>query len=283
VAYSGLSATPQHLLVIDLETRPDLAILPTDRDPDAFAKPIQHEIVTLGFLLARIERDGQGERYTVRKLGAASIADRSERELLAGFWQMVDKQKPRLVTWNGRSFDVAVLKQRSLIHGLTAHQWHRTDPRYGYDYRYQVNWHCDLMDVLSDNGASPRLSLDEAARALGLPGKWNGHGANVAEQAQAGDFAAINRYCEGDVLNTFVLYLRWAYFSTRMTAHGHNATVQNLLDYVERERGERPHLGEFADRWQASERPCPLFVNEPIGEPGPQPPEAHLRSEDVLP
>ena len=52
----------------------------------------------MGFLLARIERDGQGERYAVRKLGAASIAERSERELLAGFWQMVDKQKPRLVT-----------------------------------------------------------------------------------------------------------------------------------------------------------------------------------------
>ncbi|MCC8991054.1 MAG: 3'-5' exonuclease [Streptococcus sp.] len=92
-------------------------------------------------------------------------------------------------------------------------------------YRYAVNWHCDLMDVLSDHGASPRLGLDEAARALGLPGKWNGHGSEVAKQAQAGDFAAIDRYCAGDVLNTFVLYLRWAYFSTRMTATGHRAAV----------------------------------------------------------
>lgn len=36
-----------------------------------------------------------------------------------------------------------------------------------------------------------------------LPGKWNGHGADVAERAQTGDFAAIDRYDEGDVLNTF--------------------------------------------------------------------------------
>jgi len=42
-------AFPQHLLVIDLETRPDEAILPADRNPDTFPKPIQHEIVTLGF------------------------------------------------------------------------------------------------------------------------------------------------------------------------------------------------------------------------------------------
>lgn len=276
-------ASPLHLLVIDLETRPDTAILPADRDPEAFPKPIQHQIVTLGFLLARIERDGECERYIVRKLGSASIADRSEREILAGFWQMVDRNQPRLVTWNGRGFDVAVLKQRSLIHGLTAYNWHRTDPRFGYDYRFQTNWHCDLMDVLCDYGASPRLGLDEAAQALGLPGKWNGHGEEVTDMAAVGDYVAINRYCEGDVLNTYALYLRWAHLSTRVSARGHNASVQDLLDYLERGREPNSHWGEFIDRWQASERPCPLFVNEPLGAPGPQLPESHLRSEDVLP
>jgi predicted PolB exonuclease-like 3'-5' exonuclease len=276
-------ATPIHLLVIDLETRPDAAILPVDRDSEAFPKPIQHEIITLGFLLARIEREGENERYVIRKVGSASIADRGEREILAGFWQMVDRNKPRLVTWNGRGFDVAVLKQRSLIHGLTAYNWHRTDPRFGYDYRFQTTWHCDLMDVLCDYGASPRLGLDEAAQALGLPGKWNGHGAEVADLVAAGDYTAINRYCEGDVLNTYVLYLRWAHLSTRLSPRGHNASVQNLLDYLGVGREHNPHWGEFADRWQSSERPCPLFVNEPLGQPGSQLPESHLRSEDVLP
>ncbi|MCB1921359.1 MAG: ribonuclease H-like domain-containing protein [Candidatus Competibacteraceae bacterium] len=276
-------ATPQHLLVIDLETRPDAAILPVDRDPETFPKPIQHEIVTLGFLLARIERDGERERYLIRKLGSASIADRSERDILAGFWQMIDRQKPRVVTWNGRGFDAAVLKQRSLIHGLTVFNWHRTDPRFGYDYRYEFNWHCDLMDVLSDFGASPRLGLDEAAQALGLPGKWNGHGENVAEQAATGDYAAINQYCEGDVLNTYVLYLRWAYFSTRLGRQGHNLSVQNLLDYLEAGREEHPHWGDFAARWQASAQPCPIFIPEAPSELRPQAPESHLRSEDVLP
>lgn len=51
-------SSPQHILVVDLETRPDLAILPEDRDPAAFPKPIQHEIITLGFLLARIDHEG---------------------------------------------------------------------------------------------------------------------------------------------------------------------------------------------------------------------------------
>ena len=275
--------TPQNLLVIDLETLPDPAILPVERDPDAFPKPIQHKIVTLGFLLARIERDGAGERYTVRRLGAASIAERGEREILAGFWQLIDRQCPRVVTWNGRGFDLPVLKQRSLIHGLAAFNWHRTDPRFGYDYRFESNWHCDLMDLLSDFGASPRLGLDETARALGLPGKWNGHGAEVGELAAANEFEAIDRYCQGDVLNTYVLYLRWACFSTRVSASGHNASVRNLIEFLAAGRDSHPHWGEFLDRWTASSQPCPQFVLEPLGAPGPQPPESHLRSEDVLP
>ena len=38
-----------HLLVIDLETVPDADILPPEQDPEAFPKPVQHRIVTLGF------------------------------------------------------------------------------------------------------------------------------------------------------------------------------------------------------------------------------------------
>lgn len=275
-------AQQQHLLVIDLETQPDLSILPVDYAPEVFPKPIQHQIVTLGFLLARIEREGEREHYQVRKLGSACIANRSEREILAGFWQMVDTKKPRLITWNGRSFDIAVLKQRSLIHGLTAINWHRTEPRFGYDYRYECNWHCDLMDVLSDFGASPRLGLDETARALGLPGKWNGQGDTVSAQAAAGDYPAINRYCEGDVLNTYVIYLRWAYLTSRLSAHGHNSSIKNLQTYLDAERIKQIHWGEFLDRWQIATGPHFGYIPEISSDPSPQPPDAHLRSEDVL-
>ena len=272
-----------HLLIFDLETVPDADLLPVDREPGSFPKPIQHRIVSLGFLLARILPDGQYERYEVRRLGTASSAEQDERELLAGFWQIVDQYRPRVVTWNGRSFDMPVLKQRSLVHGLAAYAWHRTDPRYGYDFRYNPAWHCDLLDVLSDQGASARLGLDEAAVAVGLPGKLEGHGSAVAEMLAAGQIDRIDRYCQGDVLNTYGLYLRWAYFSSRLSARGHNASVKNLVEYLESVRAEQPHLGKFLNAWQASRRPCPLYLPEPETEPGPQPPESHLRSEDVLP
>jgi predicted PolB exonuclease-like 3'-5' exonuclease len=271
-----------HLLVFDLETVPDDAILPSDQNPESFPKPIQHRIVSLGFLLVRIHRDGEYERYEVRRLGTASLNERSEREILAGFWQIVDKHQPRVVTWNGRGFDAPVLKQRSLIHGLAAYNWHRTEPRFGYDYRYESRWHCDLMDVLCDYGASSRLGLDEAAVALGLPGKLEGHGSEVGKMLAAGDYDRINRYCEGDVLNTYLLYLRWACLSSRVSPWGHNASVRHLVEYLEHEQAERPHLGAFLETWRGSPQPCPLYVAEPDKTPDPQPMEAHLRSEDVL-
>jgi predicted PolB exonuclease-like 3'-5' exonuclease len=67
------------------------------------------------------------------------------------------------------------------------------------------------MDALSDHGASKSLKLDEAAVALGLPSKIGGHGSEVEQMVAAGNIAGVRAYCEGDVLNLFVLYVRWGF------------------------------------------------------------------------
>ena len=258
-----------HLLGCALQTVPDAALLPEEIALEYPPKPMQQRIARLGLLLAAIEPDGQYERYELRRLDTLSLEQREEREILAEFWRLIDQHRPRVVTWNGRGFALPVLKQRSLVHGLAALTWHRTDPRFGYDYRYNPGWHCDLADLLADYGASPSLSLHEAATAIGLPGQPEGEGNGSA--------------CERTVLNIYLLYLRWAYFSTRIGARDHNASVANLLEQLEKVREMQPQLGDFVDAWQASRQPCPLYVPEPEPEPGPQPPESHLRSEDVLP
>jgi len=258
-----------HLLVCALQTVPDAALLPEEITLDYPPKPIQQRIVSLGLLLAAIQPEGQYERYELRRLYTLGSEQREEREILAEFWRLIDRHRPRVVTWNGRSFALPVLKQRSLLHGLAALNWHRTDPRFGYDYRYNPGWHCDLADLLADYGASPPLNLHQAATAIGLPGQPEGDG---------------NEHdCERAVLNIYLLYLRWACFSTRIGARDHNASVANLLEQLESVRETQPHLGNFLDVWQASRQPCPLYVPELESEPGPQPLESHLRSEDVLP
>jgi predicted PolB exonuclease-like 3'-5' exonuclease len=108
------------------------------------------------------------------------------------------------------------------------------------------------------------MGLDDVAHAIGLPGKIGGHGSEVEAMVQRGEIDNVRAYCEGDCLNLFVLYVRWALLSGRIDPAGHNASLQSLIERLESERDVRSHLGEFLDRWRATRRPTPMFV--PRGE-----------------
>src|SRR4051794_2482615 len=45
--------------------------------------------------------------------------------------------------------------------------------------RFAPDWHCDLMEQLSDYRACAAMSLNDIALALGLPGKIGGHGTDL--------------------------------------------------------------------------------------------------------
>lgn len=268
------------LICLDIETVPDPDLVPSNPPPEKIPKPFAHRIVAISFVEAAIERQGGLERYRVETCRSGGNRDADERQLLAGFWRHFARTSPRLVTWNGRGFDLAVLKLRAMVHGIAAPHFHRAGDKWNnYTQRFAAEWHCDLMEVLSDYGASTRTGLDEMARAMGLPGKLGGSGAEVASMVAEGRIDDVRAYCEGDVLNLFALYVRWAFLSGRTDAAGHNASLESLVSYLAAERAERPHLGQFLDLWQASARPCPMDV-----APGPPPlgEALHLDSEDVL-
>jgi 3'-5' exonuclease len=94
----------------------------------------------------------------------------------------------------------------------------------------------------------------------GFPGKIGGHGSEVEAMIGRGEIDNVRAYCEGDCLNLFVLYVRWALLSGRICPVGHNASLQSLIECLESERDARPHLGVFLDRWRATTRPAPMFV-----------------------
>jgi hypothetical protein len=165
----------------------------------------------------------------------------------------------RVVTWNGRSFDLPVLRLRIMMHGLAAEAWFTgTSKGDGYAQRYAPDWHGDLMDQLSDHDAN--LALQDVAMAFGLPGKIGGHGAEVAAMVARGELEQVRAYDEVDCLNLFVLDVRWALLTGKTGVVGHNASLESLVRCLEEERGGRPYLGEFLDRWRASARPMPMLV-----------------------
>jgi len=175
-----------------------------------------------------------------------------EPELLMRFFEGIERYTPTLVSWNGSGFDCPVLHYRSLLHGITSKRyWDIGDGDQGFRWnnylsRYHRR-HTDLMDVLSGYQSRAFAPLDEIATLLGFPGKMGMHGSEVFKQYQAGELEAIRHYCETDVLNTYLVYLRFQ-------------LIQGILDedqwQLEQERlretllmTEKPHLMEFVDAW----------------------------------
>ncbi|MGU3340783.1 3'-5' exonuclease [Methylobacterium mesophilicum] len=241
------------LLVLDIETVPDPRLVPSEWPGDRFPKNPWHRIVAISFVTADIVAGPGGtEGYAITACRSGGEADWDEAHLLDAFWRFFARGRYRVVTWNGRSFDMPTILARSMMHGIAAPAWFRRGTRWeGYRHRYALDWHTDLMDAMSEHGGAARLTLEEAAALLGLPGKLGEHGAEVAAMVKAGEMDRVRAYCETDCLNLFALYLRWAHLTGRADADAHDCAILGLAGYLEQGRAVRPHLGRFKDAWSA--------------------------------
>ena len=236
------------LIVFDIETIPDAA----HHTDDSFPKPLFHQVVAISFLEAHLESSESGSFYAVDLLRSGGDAGYTEAQLIKGFFQYVEKKKPRLVTFNGRGFDLPVLKYRAMKHEVSARWFAQGEGKWdNYQHRYSVDWHFDLMDALADHGASKNAGLDEVCGLLALPGKIGMDGTQVKGFFEAGRIQEIRNYCETDVLSTYLIFLRFALFRGEISAAGHAASIDNLKAYLNAARLERPHLGAFLDVWAA--------------------------------
>ena len=268
----------QSLFVFDIETVPDTDAVPNlvGIDADAtieerraaldayhldatdgkntFPRQPFHKVVAVSFLAAEIETDGRHETYYLKELRSGGDENARERDLVAGFYQWVDKKRPRLVSYNGRGFDLPVLRHRAMVHGITAAGYHDISNKWeNYTSRYAQDFHCDLQEALTDFGAASRgLKLNEVCAVLGFPGKFGVDGSQVSPMFDEGRVGEIRDYCETDVLNTYLVYLRYQLTRGRTTKESYNRAVADVIALIEAERETRPHLGQFLDAWGES-------------------------------
>ena len=257
-------------LVFDIETIPDLASgrrlynlegLPdrdtaevmfknrrqeTDNASD-FLRLHLHRVVAISVVLAT--RDN----VSVWSLGTP---DSEEAELVQRFFDGIEKYTPTLVSWNGRGFDLPVLHYRSLLHGIQAPRyWETGDDDQSFRWNNYINRfhqrHTDLMDVLAGYEFRAAAPLTEIASMLGFPGKMGMAGDKVWDCYQAGDIEAIRNYCETDVLNTYLVYLRYLLISGRLSEQAYAAQCDHLKQMLADEN--KPHLTAFREAWENRE------------------------------
>ena len=170
------------------------------------------------------------------------------------FFDGIEKYSPDLVSWNGSGFDLPVLTYRGLLHGVQAARYWETggtDTSFRYNnYLSRYHWrHTDLMDVLCGFGRRG-TSLANMATLLGLPGKLGFDGSQVWGTYLSGDLARIRAYCETDVLNTWLIWLRFAQLRGELSPAAHQAELERVKAYLGAAR--EPHLGEFLRAWESS-------------------------------
>jgi predicted PolB exonuclease-like 3'-5' exonuclease len=256
------------ILVFDIETVPDVAGLRR-------ARPVPAELSDAAVLDAytqqrRAQTGGDFMPLHLQKVVAIACALRDggglkiasvgnpgdeEPELLRRFFDLVDKLTPQLVSWNGGGFDLPVLNQRALIHGVTAARfwdWGDTDRDFkwnSYLGRYHTR-HLDLMDVLAMYQPRASAGLDVMARLCGFPGKLGMDGSEVHAAVEAGRLDEVRDYCETDVMNTYLLYLRFRLLRGELTAGEYGKEISLAREKIA--AANAPHWQEFLAAWDAN-------------------------------
>lgn len=209
------------------------------------------QVVAISFLEAKIVRIGGEEVYEFVRLESNKSDD--ESEIVNGFFKYFDKVMPRLVSYNGRGYDLPVLKYRAMKYGVQANALNDKSNKWeNYTSRYSTEYHADLADMLSDYGASARCKMNEVCSILGLPGKFGVDGSKVTDMYDAGQLDDIRAYCETDVLNTYLLYLRHQHMVGAMSKNSLNKANEDIVTFLEEQKESRPYLGDFKDAWAES-------------------------------
>ena len=177
-----------------------------------------------------------------------------EAEIVQRFFDGIERYTPDLVSWNGGGFDLPVLHYRALKNKIQAPRyWEMGDGDREFkwnNYLSRFHWrHVDLMDVLAGFQPRGRASLDQMAVMLGFPGKLGMSGDKVWNTFQEGGIKQIRDYCETDVLNTWLVYLRFEFMRGNLDEKDLQREYGLVRSTLEKMNHE--HLNEFLAAWAA--------------------------------
>jgi predicted PolB exonuclease-like 3'-5' exonuclease len=174
--------------------------------------------------------------------------------IVEAFWLGVAHyNRARLVTFNGRGFDMPLLELAAFDRGLPARSYFASSRN-----RFQGN-HLDLMDFLSNYGACRMAGgLNMLAKRLGQPGKMGVAGDQVYEMWRDGRLRDINDYCMLDTLDTYFVFLRTRVLLGELTLLDERRLVERARVWIEARAASTPALRLYLDGWRSGGPPSSL-------------------------
>ena len=253
------------VLVFDIETVPDVAGIRrlqglsdalTDDDVAELAFHQRRAQTGNDFLPLYLQRVvaiscvlRAADSWKVWSIGAPEDA---ERDLIQRFFDGVEKFTPQLVSWNGQGFDAQVLHYRGMLHGVSAGRyWDQGDEDREFKWNNYISRyhprHLDLMDILALYQPRASAPLDALAKLYGFPGKLGMDGSAVWGAYRDGCLGEIRDYCETDVVNTYLVFLRFQKMRGILSAEAHareEALVRTSLGAM-----REPHWHQYLAAW----------------------------------
>ena len=216
-------------IVFDIESIPDVAGLRTLHGLDASLSDA--EVAEFAFQKQRAKNGSDFLPHYLQRVIVISYALRDGEKFLVR---------------------LPVLHYRGLINGAVAPRyWEMGEGDYrdardfkwnNYIGRYHMR-HLDLMDLLAMYQPRASAPLDQLAKLMGLPGKQSMAGDAVWPAWLDGRIDDIRDYCETDVVNTYLVYLRFQKMRGMLTPAEHDTEVAFVREHLAALK--KPHWEAF--------------------------------------
>jgi len=266
---NGDATAPPAFLVMDTESVPDGKLLANVKYPNDHLTPEQ--AVACAQAEAR-DRSSTGSDFLplsfqypvavcIFRVGADYVPQAltcldaplyRPRKIVEQFWTGLtaynrsrQKEKVKLVTYNGRAFDLPLLEIAAFRYGCCCgpDYFHGSRNRYG-------GGNLDLLDWQSNfNAARLAGGLNLLSKLLGKPGKMGISGDQVYRLYQEGRVQEINDYCMFDTLDTYFVFLRTRVVLGELSLEDEHVAIMRPKSWLNSRLSDLPALQQYLDNW----------------------------------
>ena len=238
VKYSEDHLTPEEAVIRAQQEARDKSPNNSDFLPVSFQYPVSVCILRVG------------ADYGIQAMTCLDAPFYRPRKIVEAFWNGLAmykekfKKPVKLVTFNGRGFDLPLLELAAFRYGCSGRDYFQSSRnRFG-------GGHMDLMELLSNfNACRITGGLNLLSKLLGKPGKIDVAGDQVYQMFLEGRLQDINDYCMFDTLDTYFVFLRTRVMVGEMTLADEHRHVINARDWIQDQTKKVPALDRYLDNW----------------------------------